>query len=376
MSHITVFLPPAACATLQAELPVQRVQEGHVEQLSFEQAVAATGADWTLVLPVEAVTACAVSLPTRKARWLRQALPFAVEELLAEDVEQMHLALGESLADGRQRVFALRRSWLAAWLQLCPQAPSRIAVDADLLPGEGTQLLELHGRWLLGGEGAARLALALDDWPALAPGCPEPHRLLSQSGQGMAGCESQPLDEPYAWLAAQPLRNNLAQGEFAVNESAGHWPLWRPVAAVLGLWLLLQLGFNLGQGWYLQREAARYAAASEQLYRELFPEDRRLVDIRAQFDQHLRQASAGGEAQLLGLLGQVSQALGGEGAAVQIRQLDYSEQRGDLALQVQAPGFAELERLRERLQDSGLAVQLGSASREAEGVSARVVIGG
>jgi general secretion pathway protein L len=56
--------------------------------------------------------------------------------------------------------------------------------------------------------------------------------------------------------------------------------------------------------------------------------------------------------------------------------VDFSEARGDLAMQVQAAGFAELERLRERLQDSGLAVQLGSASREGAGVSARVVIGG
>jgi general secretion pathway protein L len=79
---------------------------------------------------------------------------------------------------------------------------------------------------------------------------------------------------------------------------------------------------------------------------------------------------------LLGLLAQVSQAVVAEGGQVQIRQVDFSESRGDLAMQVQAAGFAELERLRERLQDSGLAVQLGSASREADGVSARVVIGG
>ena len=36
----------------------------------------------------------------------------------------------------------------------------------------------------------------------------------------------------------------------------------------------------------------------------------------------------------------------------------------------------ELERLRERLEESGLSVQMGSASREGAGVSARVVIGG
>lgn len=376
MNQNTVFLPPAACAEVQGDLLVQRVRDGQVEVLPFNEAVADLGPGWVLVLPVEAVTACAVNLPTRKARWLRQALPFAVEELLADDVELMHLALGETLEDGRQRVFALRRSWLAAWVQLCPLAPGQIVVDADLLPAEGSQLIELHGRWLLGGAGPARLALNLDDWPALAASCPEPHRALCCAGQQIAQAEREAIDEPFAWLSRQPLRNNLAQGDFAAREESGQWQAWRPLAGMLGLWLLLQFAFDLGQGWYLQRQADSYAAASEALYRELFPQDTRLVDIRSQFDQHLRASTGGGEARLLGLLGQVSQALLTEGAQVQIRQLDYSETRGDLAVQVQAPDFAELERLRERLQESGLAVQLGSASRESEGVSARVVIGG
>ena len=56
-------------------------------------------------------------------------------------------------------------------------------------------------------------------------------------------------------------------------------------------------------------------------------------------------------------------------------QLDYSENRGDLALQVRASDFAELEQLRQRLSEAGLAVQMGSASREEGGVTARVVIG-
>jgi general secretion pathway protein L len=376
MSQNTVFLPPSACAEVQEDLLVRRVRDGQVEALPFREAVADLGPGWVLVLPVEAVTACAVNLPTRKARWLRQALPFAVEELLAEDVELMHLALGEALDDGRQRVFALRRSWLAAWVQLCPLAPGQIVVDADLLPAEGSQLIELHGRWLLGGAGAARLALHLEDWPALAPACPQPCRVYCQGGQQLAQAESVSIAEPFTWLSRQPLRNNLAQGEFAAREDSGQWQAWRPLAGVLGVWLLLQFAFDLGQGWYLQRQADSYEAASEALYRELFPQDTRLVDIRSQFDQHLRASAGGGDARLLGLLGQVSQALLVEGGQVQIRQLDYSETRGDLALQVQASGFADLERLRERLQDSGLAVQLGSASRESEGVSARVVIGG
>ena len=378
MSHTYVFLPPAACAGAQADLPVQWVGDGVSETLAFSDAQAQLDSSWILVLPVEAVTSCAVNLPTRKARWLRQALPFAVEELLAEEVELMHLALGEPLADGRHRVFALRRSWLAGWLALCPTAPQAIVVDADLLPGPGTTLLPLHGRWLLGGENVARMALQAQDWPQLSPLCAQPQN---------AWCDPrhpapQPVDEsitvadPFVWLAQQPLRNNLAQGEFAVQSSSSQWQRWRPLLGLVGMWLVLQWGFNLAQGWHLQRQADEYAAASAALYKELFPQDSKLVNLRAQFDQHLQAGAGSGQTRLLGLLAQVSGALAAEGGQVQISQVDFSEVRGDLAMQVQAVGFAELERLRERLQDSGLAVQLGSASREGAGVSARVVIGG
>lgn len=378
MSHVSVFLPPNACFEVSADLLVQRVQAERSESLAFAEAVAGLSGAWTLVLPVEVVTACAVRLPTQKARWLRQALPFAVEEMLAEDVEQLHLALGEQLEDGRHRVFAVRRSWLEAWLALCPTPPQAIAVDADLLPHEGTQLLQLGSRWLLGGVDVARMALNGEEWTGLAAVCPHPHIAYPAAQQPALQPvdDSRELADAYHWLAQQSVRNNLAQGEFAARESGADWQRWRPLLGLLGLWLVLQWGFNLAQGWHLQREAEAYAQASADLYRELFPEDTKLVNLRAQLDQHLEAGGSSGQGRLLGMLAEVNQALIAEGTPVTIEQLDFSDIRGDLAMQVQAPDFAELERLRERLQENGLAVQMGSASRETAGVSARLVIGG
>ncbi|WP_439888965.1 type II secretion system protein GspL [Pseudomonas sp. MBLB4123] len=378
MSQTCVFLPPAACAEIDAELLVQRVHGERREPMPFARAVAAKDESWTLVLPVEAVTACAVQLPTQKARWLHQALPFAVEELLAEDVEQFHLALGEPLADGRHRVFAVRRSWLASWLALCETPPQAIAVDADLLPREGTQLLALGSRCLVGGVEVARLALSAEEWPALAPLCPRPHIVYRTSHQA----ELEPADQcpevadPHVWLAQQAVFGNLAQGEFASVGAGERWQRWWPLLGLVGLWLVLQWGFNLAQGWHLQSQADAYAGANEALYRELFPDDRKLVDLRAQLDQHLAEGGVSGQGRMLGLLAQVHQAMTAEGARVEVEQLDFSDGRGDLALQVLAPGFSDLERLRERLLEAGLVVQLGSASREGQGVSARLVIEG
>ncbi len=377
MSQAYVFLPPAACAGAQADLPVQWVVDGVCESMPFNEVQSQLTGRWTLVLPVEAITACAVTLPTRKARWLRQALPFAVEELLAEEVEQMHLALGEVLEDGRHRVFAVRRRWLADWLALCGQAPEVIAVDADLLPGPGTALLQAGGRWLLGGDNVARMALQSEDWPALSAQCNAPITAwcAPQDKSLNPVDERQSVAEPFAWLAEQPVSSNLAQAEFAVQAGSGQWSRWRPVLALLGLWVVLQWSFTMAQAWHLQRQADDYAAASAALYKELFPQDSKLVNLRAQFDQHLNAASGGGQSRLLVLLAHVSAAVTATGGQVQISQLDFSEVRGDLAKQVQAADFAELEVLRERLQGSGLTVQLGSASREGSGVSARVVIG-
>lgn len=379
MTQACIFLPVAACNQVDAELEVVLWQGGS-RRLPFARALEEVVAPWRLILPVEAVTCCAVRLPTQKGRWLRQALPFAVEELLAEDVEHFHLGLGGALADGRHWVFAVRRTWLAGWLELAGKlgpAPAAIQVDADLLPEQGTQLLWLEQRWLLGGEGSTRLSFEEQDWSYLREASPAPR-------SGHAPAERQTLEglddwreeaDPHGWLAAQK-GSDLAQGEFTLKEERQRWSRWKPLLGLVGLWLVLQWGFNLVQAWQLQRQGDTYAAANEALYHELFPQDSKLVNLRAQFDQHLAEGSTSGQGRLLALLGQAAQALIAEGAQVRVQQLDFSEIRGDLALQVQAPGFDALERLRERLIGSGLSVQMGSASRDESGVSARLVIGG
>jgi general secretion pathway protein L len=148
------------------------------------------------------------------------------------------------------------------------------------------------------------------------------------------------------------------------------------VLGLVGLWLVLQWGFNLAQAWQLQHKSDAIAAANNDLYRELFPQDSKLINLRHQLDEHLSQGAAGGKSRLLALMELASTAVQADGGLVRVQQLDFSDIRGDLALQLQAPDFAALERLRQRLADAGLAVQLGSASREDSGVSARLVVGG
>ncbi len=375
-----LFLPADCGARIDSDSRVYWLPgEGDEGWMPLASVIERAPAAITLVLPAEVCSSFAVNLPTRKARWVNQALAYAVEELLAENVDDLHLTHGDALEDGRRRVIAIRRQLLAGWLDDLRAGGLTIVaihVDADLLPRDGTQLLFIDGRALLGGSPEARLAFDSTQWPHLAGQCPGPLR-----GHGTMAEGPSPLDEygqvesPYRFLAAgRAAALNLAQGDFAIQAAGTGLGRWKPVMIVLALVLAVQLVFNLVQAWTLDSQAERYAEASRALYTELFPEDRRIVNLRAQFDEHIGQ-SAGASAEFMRLLNEVALALG-EGIPVSIGQLDYNQARGDLALQVRASDFAVLEQLRQRLGETGESVQLGSASRDGDAVSARVVIGG
>lgn len=375
-----LFLPADCGNRLGAESQVYWLPgEGDGGWMSLASCAEQAPAAVTLVLPAEVCSAVAVNLPTRKARWISQALAYAVEELLAENVDDLHLTHGDALDDGRRRVIAVRRQLLADWLaDLQAQGLTIVAihVDADLLPRDGTQLMVIGTRALLGGAQEARLAFDLQQWPHLAGQCPSPRHGHGTPDEAPPLLDDyQPVDDPYRFLAAgRAAALNLAQGDFAVKAAGSGLGRWKPALVVLALVLAVQLIFNLVQAWSLERQAERYAQSSRALYSELFPEDRRIVNLRAQFDEHIGQR-AGGPSGFMRLLDEVALAMT-EGVAVTISQLDYNQARGDLALQVRASDFATLEQLRQRLGETAENVQLGSASRDGDAVSARVVVGG
>jgi general secretion pathway protein L len=363
-----LFLGPECGGELADDCQVHWLREdGECLRLGLvECADQLQGRAIVLVLPVEAVSAFLVELPTAKERWVRQALPFAVEEMLAEDVELFHLALGKQQADQRYRVVAIRRALLAGWLarlRALDLAVSAIHVDADMLPLEADgQALLLGERGLLGGNCELRMAFAAEQWTEMQG--MEPQWTLLES------------DAPYQLLAAgRSEATDLAQGEFARRADNQAWVIWRPAAVLLSIGLFLHLSFNLFQALYYEKQADQFAQSSLELYKKLFPEDRRIINLKAQFAEHLKAGSqsSGG---FISLMETASAAMAKDKGSISVAQIDYSQNRGDLAMQVKAGDFAEVEKLRQRLVDSGLTVQLGSANREEDGVSARVILGG
>lgn len=362
-----LFIPASAGGLFNESTPLYWQQAtGQGERVQWPAcAEQLAGRRLALVLPMDVVSACTLSVPTHKARWLRKALPYAVEENLAEDVELLHLTVGEPTSDGQLPVRAVLRSVLRGWLEQMSAHNIQVVavwVDADLLPADGCQVL-LHGeRALLGGDTAQRLVFTADTWSGLAITCPDAQVTIDH--------------DPWQLLASGQAQGiNLAQGEFVIRQRSGTRSKWYSLASVVGMWLVLQLSFDIGRGVYLQHQGHNYASASSTLYHELFPEDQRIVNLKAQFDEHLQNRTHGRQADFFGLLGAAAAALQ-QSAHTSVQQVEFNQQRGDLVLQLRATDFVSLEALRQQLLQSGVAAHMGSATSEGTGVSARITLGG
>ena len=359
-----LFLPPWCPMQLTPDLEVGCSDGQYAGTLPLADAVRRLArAAVALVLPVEQVASCAVALPAGSTHWQRQALPYAVEPLLAEDVDALHLAMGAQRSDGRYPVRAINRNLLQAWLDHLRGQGLRIAVihvDADLLPLAQATLLWDSQRCLLAAADETRLALS----PAQ----------LSLAGVAMAGdlhvyhgaeatpClpmaaeyDLQPISlPPLAWMATQHAQAmNLAQGTFAMK-SRMQLRQWKPLAAALALLACAQLGFDGAQAWLLNQQADGYRQANEAIYKGLFPQEQRIVNLKAQFDQHLQQGTSA--SRFSDLLGSVAAAMPVDGA-LQLQQLAFDAGSARMELQLHGDDSAAQQALQQRLQTAGLQVE-------------------
>ncbi len=313
----------------------------------------------TLLLPMEVASRHDVEVPARSGRWLRPAILALLEERLLDDPGRLHLALGPLRNKGSCSVLALDRAWLRERLErLAGQGldPARIHLDADCLSAPGPAALFCEGRWLLGGAGP-HLALGEEALEQLRPLLPEATRPDGEV--------------PWPVLergAAEAI--DLRQGEFA--RQAGGPRAWRFLALMALAALLAQGGADLGKRWVLEHHLQQVRQENLATWRQKVP-DEPALDLARQVRARLQQERRPREDLARRLEHLARQWRDGGGALARLQRLDYQAGEG-WTLQVSAPAFADLERLRESLAKQGLEVRSDSAQRDNRGVSARFQI--
>ena len=240
-----------------------------------------------LVNAVDVLTAEA-TLPAASQSRLRQIAPFSLEELLANDVDEMVFAIGPRLPSGATLVAAAAKDRMDAWLAELEAAgivPNTVVSEADGIPDmPATLVLLIEGDRIAGrkpgrapfvfeGLGLAQvLPLVL----ARKPDEAELHHVrvftdvagherfaeeLAALGSRFASADVKILNEgvfPYlaATLAQRP-GTNLLQGAYAPKSNwlAMAKP-WRVAAALVGATVVLGLLLQGAQLWQLRRADA------------------------------------------------------------------------------------------------------------------------
>ena len=359
-----------------------------------------------LLAPGADVLLTQVTLPTRNTAGIMRALPYAVEEQLAEDVDALHFARGSQDSEGTMAVAVIRRQCLDTYLETLSQLgiqPAKVYAAPLLLPREDNtwSILLENDRALLRYGDSQGMELETD---CLAPilgrllqeqDAENPPKLKvwysgdlePDTGQlAMTGCEIDvvPVPETGMALMASTLAKHtpldLLQGEYRQQgASLFSFKPWRPALVLLVLAMLVQLAGMGYQHWLLKAEAQALEEEIETLFRSAFPDAGRLVPGRErvlaqQKLAELRRQYGQGVDTFLSLLHSSGEELHKERS---LRLIGLNFKNRILQLNLKGKDLSQFEELKEKLLQGGggnIDVKVLSAVARKDSVDGRIMI--
>lgn len=366
-----------------------------------EAAREAAGCQLIVLVPGATVTLSEARIPSRQRQHILSAVPYALEDQLASDIESLHFALGPRSDDGIVPVAVVSRDLMNRWLGALRDAglePDAMIPDLFALPviEDGwVALRDESSLWLRqglytgavidGGEVGQWLGLALDE---LEEDQRPAHirwidcRASGETDVSMAGVAidiETSTEAPLTRFAASYSGDhviNLIQGEYSPREQLGRLLRpWRFTAVLLLVVVVLAFGQLLQQYFSLSASSERLAGDIEQVYRDTFPDARKVVDARAQMQQKLAELGAGDGAGGQGYLTLMA-SIGGplhSQSGVDLRHASYQD--GKLSLSLRIKDLQLLEQLKQGLiKDGGVSVEIQSAASSDTYVDARLLI--
>ncbi len=367
MSGVTVAF---AGADLQSALTWLVVSEnGQVRSEGsgdLDALAAAAEGKLILVLPGTDVTAHEVAIAARSERQAEAAAPFAVEDRLASDLDELHIVLlpepRKGNQEGHRAVLAVSRAVLDAWIEAAHAAGlsfAGIAPDYMLVPTEGAAagLVEVEGRVLL------RHGL----WgTAIDSGMPQEFVdavLAQRDAEPIRNRAS--IAEMRAEMARQAIGSMpcLLSGAYGVRRQASAerpFP-WRGlVAASLALVALL-IGQNLLVASDLSGKAREMEAEAEKRFRALYPEVGEVRNLRAQ----IRERSVGGEGgqpTFLVLSAALASAMENH-PELEIDFVRFNAETGEMTSSVFFTDYDDFAGFRSRVEASGIVFEEGGSQQ-------------
>jgi general secretion pathway protein L len=376
--------------------------------LTLAAAVSRTGKVVALA-PATQILLAEPELPPGSGAKLARAVPFALEEQLTEDIDQLSFAVGRRRASGGTPVAAVSRAVLQGWISDLNAAglePLAVYPDISLMPENPGQTV----LWLEQGRLAVRrpgkLPFAVELSPvseALVvagviadpldtdsePKVPESAILyVTREEWARAQHEFEQLTEkfdslkvqllpdgPLPWLARSLATTdavNLLQGEFTrTTDFSARWRRWRTAAALAAGLLAVHVAAQALQIRQAKHEAAALDGQIANVFSAAMPAEAMQQDPRRQMQSRLDRIHRSGASpeyflRTLKILGDAMAVT----PKTDIDALSYREE--SLDMKVSAPSLAALSQLSQLVGKQGMTAEIQSSTPVASGVEAHI----
>ena len=340
-----------------------------------------------------------VTLPTRSRAKIQQALPFALEDQLIGEPEQLHFAYrileGNNLAvavTARERMQAWISSLTDAGLRPTGFCPAILALPLDA--GSWSIVFHENDIWVRTGMASGFVCAASANVP---PAMLELALREAQEKQdapiGLTLIHPPAGFDQAAWTAQLKLplniqkqdfwagyhealpALNLLQGSFAPSHQMQEMlPGLRPAAIMLAIWLVGSLGFNLWEWWQLKSTHENLRQEMASVIRQASPNAQVVIGQEPLQMQQLLTSLQGksgksGRADALSLLGNLAPVMQAH-PQVKLRGIQYDEAR--LTVDLSLPDFQVMETLKNAFIARGMQVETVGANSTAAGIEGRL----
>ncbi len=333
-----------------------------------------------VLVPTESVLLLAVDLPLSSHRQRGEAAPYAVEDLLAAPLSDMHIALGPELDPKRYLIGAVSRARMAGWIETLSKAGlagARIFPDALCLPRPRSGSWSVHTmgeRVLVRGDDGAAFAIALALLPAawrlagspslISSGDPLPAGLL---GTEVSDATVKRLPDPVAG------RFDLRQGAFA-GSGGRRSRFVRRALIIAGVGALAWGGILAADTLALARLAGQRHDAAQAMLRRMMPGAAPEADVAGQLARLLPSEAPTRTGRFLPLFASVAEALNRQSNPLSVQNLTYNAADKELILDVTANDLAALQRVAAAMTDAGIQASSGAATADKAGADVRIVV--
>ncbi|MBA2656343.1 MAG: general secretion pathway protein GspL [Tatlockia sp.] len=370
----TQYLNEEGCLSLK--LDQQGQLDAPVAQRSFaEIKLIQNNSQTYIVAPARYFSLLKLSLPWLAEKKARAAIPFALEDKLAQNFDTLHFAFDSNHYQNGQYLVAIAdKNYLSELIKIFDNQNinfNLLTIDWFALKSDELAIMESY---LLINDDNYQGALEPDLAPFYLVKGSDKHQIycFTDSGKGLfdlPGAEFVEIESiSYLWLAQRLVKTrpmNLCQG--ALQHGNGPFKtrrLYQATAAMCLIWIFSSIAMSVLKLHSLNKELASVDNHIAQIYREFFPQAKQIINPKFRVGQLLKISQNITDTAFWLLLDNLSENF--QENSANIEKINYQNQT--LTVNLETNNFANLENLQNKLQQNKIKVRQTQASSRDEKV--------